>query len=206
MGKIIIGVTAACGNLGTAIIQRIIGGETDNDFSPIVKSNRQTEEDVKNSGLQWAIGRNGLYIEPDLDYLDNYVKEGAIINCAGDGKCGYTSRTELAFAYWKMLVEEKHNRHTCDLSGEAITQSQLAEYINQLYLTSLSYIAIPADEYKRARQEDLGEFPGRAISGIYDGISKDLFTIASDFELAAGRSHESALEMIRQYKTSQNDR
>ena len=42
----------------------IFGEVTDTTFSPIIASNRQTEEDVKASGLQWSIGRNGLYIEP----------------------------------------------------------------------------------------------------------------------------------------------
>ena len=36
----------------------IIGAEENNAFSPIVQTNRQTEIDVKNSGLEWAIGRN----------------------------------------------------------------------------------------------------------------------------------------------------
>ncbi len=34
-----------------------------------------------------------------LDYIENYKKEGRIANCAGDGKCGYTTRGELGFAY-----------------------------------------------------------------------------------------------------------
>ena len=66
----------------------IIGSPEGNAFSPIVASNRQTEEDIKNSGLQWAIGRNGLYIEPDLEHIEIYKNEGAIINCAAVGKCG----------------------------------------------------------------------------------------------------------------------
>jgi NAD(P)H dehydrogenase (quinone) len=41
------------------------GADEGNAFSPIIQSNRQTEEDVRNSGLDWVIGRNGIYIEPD---------------------------------------------------------------------------------------------------------------------------------------------
>ncbi|MCJ8167640.1 NAD(P)H-binding protein [Pontibacter sp. E15-1] len=52
----------------------IIGDEGKTAFSPIVKSNRQTERDVLESGLNWVIGRNGIYIEPDLEYIDTYVK------------------------------------------------------------------------------------------------------------------------------------
>lgn len=99
----------------------IIGDEKETAFSPIVKSNRQTEVDVRESGLNWAIGRNGIYIEPDLEYINTYVKEGEIRNCAEEGKCGYTSREELGLAYTQMLLHDKNNGHTYNLVGEPIT-------------------------------------------------------------------------------------
>ena len=40
-------------------------------FSPIVQISLRTEELVKESGLDWAIGRNGIYIEPDVEYADD---------------------------------------------------------------------------------------------------------------------------------------
>ena len=50
----------------------IQGPEQGTSFSPIVQSNRQTEADIRASGLDWAIGRNGIYIEPDVEYIDTY--------------------------------------------------------------------------------------------------------------------------------------
>jgi len=105
----------------------VIGSTTGSAFSPIVASNRQTEEDIKISGMDWIIGRNGIYIEPDIEYIDNYKKAGKISNCAGKGKCSYTTRDELAYAYTKMLLEEKHVAKTYNLTGETITQKQLTE-------------------------------------------------------------------------------
>ena len=68
------------------------GADEGTSFSPIIQSNRQTEEDLRNSGLDWVIGRNGIYIEPDVEYIDTYKEMGGIYNCAGQGKCGYTTR------------------------------------------------------------------------------------------------------------------
>lgn len=51
----------------------IIGDEENNAFSPVVQSNRQTEKDIQNTELDWAIGRNGIYIEPDFEYIDTYI-------------------------------------------------------------------------------------------------------------------------------------
>ena len=45
------------------------GAETGAAFSPVVHSNRQTEADVRNRGLDWVIGHDGIHIEPDLEYL-----------------------------------------------------------------------------------------------------------------------------------------
>ena len=177
----------------------IVGDEENTAFSPVVQSNRQTEEDVRNSGLDYVIGRNGIYIEPDLEYIDTYVKEGAIINCAADGLCGYTSRQELGFAYAQMLLNDNLNGETLNLVGEPITQSQLAETINQVYGTELSFKSISVEEYKKERQAVLGDFLGTIIAGIYEGIRSGANNVPSDFEKAAGRAHKSPLEMIYEF-------
>lgn len=70
------------------------GAASGTSFSPVVQSNRQTEDDVRASGLIWAIGRNGIYIEPDVDAIDSYRAKGEIANSAGEGRCGYTTRSE----------------------------------------------------------------------------------------------------------------
>ncbi|MCK0132628.1 SDR family oxidoreductase [Flavobacteriaceae bacterium F08102] len=178
----------------------IIGDEEKNAFSPIVKSNRQTEKDVQESGLNWVIGRNGIYIEPDLEYIKTYVKEGEIRNCAGDGKCGYTSRGELGLAYAQMLLNNMHNGHTYNLLGKPITQAQLTEFINQIFHTNLTYNPISKEAYEKERKEELGEFIGTVIAGIYDGISLGANDVPSDFEKAAGRPHKSILEIMKEYK------
>lgn len=177
----------------------IVGDEENTAFSPVVQSNRQTEEDVRSSGLQWIIGRNGIYIEPDLEYMDTYIKEGGITNCAADGKCTYTSREELGFAYAQLLLNDKLNGQTLNLVGEAITQTQLAEYINQVYKTNLKYTSISVEDYKKERQVALGEFLGAIIAGIYEGIRNGANEVVSDYKKAAGRPHKSPLTMIENY-------
>jgi NAD(P)H dehydrogenase (quinone) len=178
----------------------IVGDENNTAFSPVVKSNRQTEKDVQASGLQWVIGRNGIYIEPDLEYIDTYVKEGEIRNCAGDGKCAYTSRGELGYAYAQMLLGEKHNGQIYNLVGEGITQAALADLINQVYHTDLVYHPVSATAYKKERIEELGEFIGTVITGIYEGIQNGVNDLSSDFEKAAGRPHKTPIEMIQEIK------
>ncbi len=181
----------------------IVGDENKSAFSPIVRSNRQTEKDVRESGLYWAIGRNGIYIEPDLEYIETYVKEGEIRNCAAEGKCGYTSREELGFAYAQMLLNEEHNGQTYNLVGDSITQSELAESMNRVFQTKLSHHSLSIEAYEQERKAELGDFIGSVITGIYHGIKLGVYDVPSDFEKVAGRPHKSVLEMMEVYKKNQ---
>lgn len=169
----------------------IQGAEEGTAFSPVVQSNRTTEADVRDSGLDWVIGRNGIYIEPDIDYIDEYRKQGSIANCAADGRCGYTTRAELARAYAEMLLQDAHVGKTFNLHGEAITQYQLADYMNQAFGTSLSYSPMSVEAFRQDRIAELGEFLGTVIAGIYQGIREGKADNPSDYRQAAGREHES---------------
>ncbi|MBC8769862.1 SDR family oxidoreductase [Arenibacter sp. BSSL-BM3] len=178
----------------------IVGDENKTAFSPVVQSNRESEKDVRASGLEWVIGRNCIYIEPDLEYIDNYVEEGEIRNCAADGRCAYTSREELGYAYAQMLLNAKHNGQVYKLVGEAITQADLARIINQVYGTNLTYNPVSVEAYEQERKEALGDFIGTIIAGIYEGIKIGANDVSSDFEKAAGRQHKTAVEMIETIK------
>lgn len=169
----------------------IQGAEEGTAFSPVVQSNRKTEEDVRNSGLAWAIGRNGIYIEPDVEYIETYKERGEIANCAGDAKCAYTTRPELAYAYVCMLTDPKHDGQTYNLHGTAITQQQLTEYLSRAFGTDLKYRVMSVEEYREDRIAELGEFLGSVISGIYEGIRNGASNNESHFVQAAGRDHQS---------------
>lgn len=167
----------------------VLGPETEALFSTIVKSNRQTERDIKESGLEFAIGRNGIYIEPDIESLDEYVKAGKISNSAGDGLCAYTTRSELAAAYVALLTSDKHNGQTFNLCGPPLSQQQLVDHLNETFGQSLRYEALSVDAYYADRKAQFGEFFGEVIGGIYHGIHEGAFAVRSDFEAAAGRPH-----------------
>jgi len=169
----------------------IQGPEVGTAFSPVVQSNRQTEADIRASGLDWAIGRNGIYIEPDVEYIDSYRAKGEIANSAGDGKCGYTTRSELAHAYAALLTRDELNGQTFDLNGTPITQAELTQYMNAAYGTELTYRGMSAKDYVADRTAELGDFIGPIIGGIYDGIRRGAFDAPGDYEAATGRPHQS---------------
>ena len=158
-------------------------------FDPIIKSNRQTEQDIIKSGLDWSIGRNGLYIEPDVEYIDTYKKEGKVANCAGDGLCSYTARSELAYAYAQMILNDDRNEQIYSLAGEAMSQQQLLEYLNKTFNTNLVYEEMTPEAYLEFQQKVNGDFYGKIIAGIYTKIRNGEFNVQSNYTDAAGRDH-----------------
>ncbi len=169
-------------------------------FDPIILANRQTEQDIMDSGLDWSIGRNGLYLEADLEYLDHYFKDGKISNCAGEGRCAYTTRDELARAYLDMITRDELNGSVYNLAGETITQQELVDAINLVYGSDLKFESMSVEEYRRDRTAAHGDVFGTIISGIYEGIRKGAFEIDSDYRSVTGREHISAAEYINWYK------
>jgi len=169
-------------------------------FDPIIEANRQTEKDIIDSGLEWSIGRNGLYLEADLEYLDHYFKDGKIANCAGDGRCAFTTREELAKAYLALIKRDELNGSVYNLVGEAITQQELVDAINRVYGSDLKFESKSVDDYRRDRITAHGEVFGTIISGIYEGIRNGAFEIESDFRKVTGRDHISVAEYINRYK------
>ncbi len=181
---------AASQGVKKIVYTSVQGPESGADFSPIVASNRQTEKDVRESGLDWVIGRNGIYIEPDIEAVEAYKKAGGVTNCAGDGKCGYTTRPELAYAYAHLLSEQTHSGKTYNLHGEALTQGELVRHINRAFGTNLAYRAVSVEDFRKDRIAELGEFLGTIITGIYVGISQGAFDNPSDYSSATGRPHQ----------------
>lgn len=172
------------------------GPEQGGGFAQIVDSNRRTEADVRQSGLDWAIGRNGIYIEPDLEYIDSYKRLGGIRNCAGDGRCAYTTRTELAFAYACLLRDSSHDGKIYNLSGRPITQSELVGFMNQALGTEMTYEFVDPERFKEDRIAEIGDFYGTVVAGIYEAIVAGAFDNESEFQAATGREHVSWPEVF----------
>ncbi len=177
----------------------IIGKPGNSTFDAIVNSNRQTEVDIIASELEYAIGRNGLYIEPDIEYLDNYIHEGKIANSAADGKCSYTSRDELAIAYTHLLANNSLNGATYNLVGESITQTELVDCFNKYFNTNIVYESMAPIDYLSWQQKHNGDFLGSIIAGIYQKIRNNEFELESDFEKILGRKHKTMDEIFKEY-------
>ncbi|OJJ14308.1 NAD(P)-dependent oxidoreductase [marine bacterium AO1-C] len=183
------------------VFTSIAGGIRGGTFSPIVQTMQETETLLENSDIDWTIGRNGLYIEPDFESVNHYIQEGKISNSAGETKCAYTSREELGQAYAQMIANEGHRSKIYNLTGPAITQQELTNIINDTFGVNLTYEAMTVEAYEQDRIEELGEYLGKIISGIYEAIHKGDFDVDSDFESVVGRPHETVKAFFAKHKS-----
>ena len=178
----------------------ILGNEGSTGFAPVVKSMRQTEADVRNSGIAWAIGRNGMYIESDLSYVKAYAESGIISNSAGAGKSSYTSYPELARAYSKLLTDDALSGQTYNLTGDPVSQAQLADLINEHFETKLAYETVSVEAYYEEKLAAYGPFFGNIVGGIYEGIKLGYYEVASDFQQILNRPHKTAQELVAEFQ------
>lgn len=175
------------------------GKEEDTLYGPTRAINRQTEADVMDSGMEWVIGRNGLYLELDIEHIIKAADDGVFNNSGGDGLCCYITRPELAAACAKLATDDAHNGKVFNLVGESKTQAELVTLVNECCGLSVTYQAISDEAYLRKVEPARGELVARMITGCYQSIRVGAFDVESDFAGAAGRPSKSVAEMVRLY-------
>ena len=187
--------------VGKILFTSVIGNgkEQDTLYGPTRAINRQTEADVMNSGLEWVIGRNGLYLELDVGHIINAADDGVFNNSGGDGQCCYITRPELAAAWAKLATDDEHNGKVFNLVGESKTQAGLVALVNEACDMSVAYQAISDEAYMSKVQPVRGELVARMITGCYQSIRAGAFDVESDFAAAAGRAPKSVAEMVALY-------
>lgn len=86
-----------------------------------------TEKMLADSGIAYALLRNGWYTENYLASAPAALEHGVFIGAAGEGKIASATRADYAAAAARVISEEGHAGKTYELAGDAgWTLSQLA--------------------------------------------------------------------------------
>lgn len=187
-----------------AIFTSVIGGSGEQGtlFWPTQQDNRRTEEDLKASGLEWTIGRNGLYLELDVGHIVRAAEgDGVYRNNGGDGRCGYITIEELGHAYARLVAGDGHGGRTYTLAGDPVRQAEIVQGVNQVFGLNVRYEPISleqniarfmADEKIAARGRAVAEM----LSGCFQCISQGAFDVPSDYLAATGRPCQTLLQQL----------
>jgi NAD(P)H dehydrogenase (quinone) len=96
----------------------------------LADDHRGTEEILLDSGVPYALLRNGWYHENYTENLAPVLEHNAVVAAAGDGKVSSASRADYAAAAVAVLTGEGHENTTYELGGD--TPWSFAEYAAEL--------------------------------------------------------------------------
>ncbi|MCX8969981.1 SDR family oxidoreductase [Citrobacter portucalensis] len=99
------------------------------DTSPLGLADEHvaTEKMLAESGIAYALLRNGWYTENYLASAPAALEHGVFIGAAGEGKIASAARADYAAAAARVISEDGHSGKTYELAGDAgWTLSQLA--------------------------------------------------------------------------------
>lgn len=96
----------------------------------LARDHHATEEAIKASGMGWTLLRDSFY----LDFLEHMIgDDGVIRGPAGDGRCAFVARDDVARVAAVVLREPgAHDGVTYDLTGpRGLTMAEVAEVLGR---------------------------------------------------------------------------
>lgn len=92
----------------------------------------ETEKMLADSGIRYALLRNGWYTENYLASVPAALEHGVFIGAAGDGKIASAARADYAAVAARVISEDGHAGKVYELAGdEAWTLSHLAKELTE---------------------------------------------------------------------------
>ena len=111
----------------------------------------ETEKMLADSGIPYALLRNGWYSENYLASAPPALEHGVFLGAAGDGKIASATREDYAAAAAKVISEEGHAGKVYELAGDtAWTLSELAAELSKQSGKNVVYQNLSEADYASA--------------------------------------------------------
>lgn len=158
------------------------------------------EMKLRQSGLDWTILRNGMYLDPLWDWYPELKEMGYLPYPVKEGKVAYISRSEIARATAAAMLQDGHEGKIYELTGpEALTMEELAQTLSEVTGQKIVFKNISDEEYAeicRSGVEDVSEALTVILTSIYWAVDNGEFgTATNHIELLAG----SSVETVKDY-------
>ncbi|MGX7666288.1 SDR family oxidoreductase [Flavobacterium pedocola] len=172
----------------------------------VTQSHLQTEALLKESGINYTILKNTLYMDFVPAFLGEKVLEtGVIYFPAGNGKVGAVLRSEMAEATANILTGSNHIGKTYRFTNhEAFSYQEVAQHLSETTGKTISYISPTADEYAHTLSEHgmPEDFIGFFSSFAVAQANGELEIVDSDLEQILGRKPTSVKTFLNQIYSS----
>ncbi|WP_221793534.1 SDR family oxidoreductase [Oceanobacter mangrovi] len=169
---------------------------------PLALEHQQTEKLLAESGLPYALLRNGWYTENYTAGVPAALQLQAVYGCAGDGKIASAARADYAAAAAAVLTStEAQAGKVYELAGdEAYTLTELAAAISSQSGQQIPYVNVPEADYQQALvQAGLPEPIADLLAESDTGASKGgLFDDSHTLSQLIGRPTTALAELVKQ--------
>ena len=125
-------------------------GFEDSAIADFQNSHIESENYLKDSGIDYTILQNGIYAEMILAFAGDKVSETEnILLPAGDGKASWVLRDELAEAAAHVLTTEGHKNKAYSLTNtESVGFKIIAQDISKVLNKTVKYTSPDVNEFK----------------------------------------------------------
>lgn len=115
---------------------------------PFAEDHKTTEQALKESGIPYAILRNGWYTENYTAFLDGVLKAGSLYSSSKDGKISWATRRDYAEGATAVISGEGHAGKVYELAGDsADTLRDLAAEVSRQTGGDLGYQNLSESEH-----------------------------------------------------------
>lgn len=176
-------------------------GNAQNSTLSLAEVHRFTEEAIRQTGIAYTFLRNNWYLENEMGNIQNALTGTPWVSATGDGKIGYTLRSEYALAAAQVLAGQDHDFKTYELSNEPVTQETLVKVLEQVTGKSIAYVGVTEEAYSEGlKSAGLPDFVVELLTGFQSAMKAGALDVQStDFELLLGRkplSLEASLKVL----------
>ncbi len=142
----------------------------------------ETENAIKNSGINYTLFRNSLYMESIPGLIGNALNDGIINYPAQQGKVSFVSRTDIAEALSIVLTTDGHLNKAYEITGLKVYDfSEIATILGQIKGRAFQYNSVSIDAYKNElRSFQLPEPVIELLVSMAMGIRSGEFSYVDD--------------------------
>ncbi|NLP58319.1 SDR family oxidoreductase [Lutibacter sp. B1] len=177
--------------------------KNETETSPIVtvaEAHLKTEDLLKNSGINYTIMKNNLYMDIIPMFIGNVLETGTIYQPAADGKVAFVLRDDIAEVAANILTTTGHKNKEYDITAnEAYSYNDIAVMISEITGKTINYISPSVEEYRKTLT-DAGvpnEIIGMTIGFSLAQAQTELDQTANIFENLLGRKPVSLQEYLK---------
>ena len=170
--------------------------------SPIPKLHMQSENYIKNSGMNWTMIKPNFFMQNLLGSGKTIVEQNKFFLPMGEGKAGMIHTKDVGTVIAKVLSEDGHEGQNYEVTGpEILSFHDVAEIFSKVLGKKVDYINVPIDEYKKTLSQFLtNQWHLDSVIDLFKDIAEGGIEDKTDtFEDLIGKSPCSLEQFIQEY-------